>query len=86
MRKDYYQLFQPILDADSIKKISQRISHLIEAALLVAEKSKKPLLIILSEVHGSKRSFLLHVITLMIAQNLGINNLLAETINIYHKK
>ncbi|MBI2792206.1 MAG: hypothetical protein HYX61_09615 [Gammaproteobacteria bacterium] len=86
IRKDYYQLFQPPLDADTVKKISQRISNLIEAAQIEAAKRKKPLLIVLSEVHGSKGSFLLHVITLMIANGLGINHLLAETINIYHKK
>ncbi|MCS5712838.1 MAG: hypothetical protein AB7V32_02135 [Candidatus Berkiella sp.] len=86
VKKDYYQLFQPSLDADSIEKISQRISHLIEAALVEAAKQKKPLLIVLSEVHGSKGSFLLHVITLIAAHRMGINHLLAETINIYHKK
>ncbi|MBN9289465.1 MAG: hypothetical protein J0H47_16175 [Gammaproteobacteria bacterium] len=86
VKKNYYQLFKPLLDADTIKNIRWRISHLIEVGLLEAEKSKKPLLIVLSEVHGSKESFLLHVVTLMVANSLGINHLLAETINIYHKK
>ncbi|MBS0286690.1 MAG: hypothetical protein JSR17_05300 [Proteobacteria bacterium] len=86
VRNDYCQLFQPSLDVDAIKKISQRISNLIEAALIEAAKQKKPLLIVLSEVHGSKRSFFLHVITLIAAHRMGINHLLAETINIYHKK
>lgn len=85
VKKDYQQLFQPLLDIDSIKNIRQRITPLIKTAMLEAEKRNKPLLIVLSEVHGSKGSFLLHVINLMIAHDLSINHLLVETINIHHK-
>lgn len=86
IRQDYHQLFQPLLDIDSIKNIKQRISPLIKAAKLEAEKRNKPLLIVLSEVHGSKGSFLLHVIILIMVHDLGINHILVETINNHHKK
>lgn len=86
IKKDYHQLFQPALDIDTVKKIAQTILHLLEDALEVARRKSKPLLIVLSEVHGSKGSFLLHVIILSAANKLGINHLFAETINIYHKK
>ncbi len=49
-----------------------------------AVQSNKPLLILLSEVHGSKDSFLLHTLILRIAHGLGISHLLVETINVYH--
>ena len=53
-------------------------------AIKIAAKSNKSLLILLSEVHGSKDSFLLHTLILRIAHSLGINHLLVETINVYH--
>jgi len=86
VKNDYEQLFKPTLDVDSVNKITEQLSHLIEAAKDEAAIQKKRLLIVLSEVHGSKGSFLLHIIILMIAHKLGINHLLAETINIYHKQ
>ena len=59
---------------------------MIDTALVQANQKSKVLLIVLSEVHGSKGSFMLHVIITLLAHNLGFRHLLAETINIQHER
>jgi len=86
IKKDYPKLFLPSLESKTINNLYQRISQLLEKGLRDSAKDNKPLLILLSEVHGSKESFLLHIIILHIAFKIGVKNLLVETINIYHEK
>lgn len=84
IKGEYPVLFYPPLDEKSLQAIAQRMEALIFDANEAAKEQHKPLLIVLSEVHGSKGSFLLHVIVTKISHRLGIKHLLAETINIYH--
>jgi hypothetical protein len=84
IKGEYPALFYPPLDEKSLQTIAQKIEALIFDANEAAKEQHKPLLIVLSEVHGSKGSFLLHVIVTRISHRFGIKHLLAETINIYH--
>jgi hypothetical protein len=84
IKGEYPALFYPPLDEKSLRAIAHKIEALIFDANEAAKQQHKPLLIVVSEVHGSKGSFLLHVIVTKISHRFGIKNLLAETINIYH--
>lgn len=86
VKKDYAKLFLPPLEVTTLQSIYQEIKPVIEQAERQALEVNKPLLILLSEIHGSKESFLLHTIILLIASNRGIKHLSVETINIYHEK
>ncbi|HAU3487114.1 TPA: hypothetical protein F7027_08975 [Legionella pneumophila] len=86
VKKDYPKLFLPPLDLKTSNMVYQNLKQLITCNLQEAEQVNKPLLILLSEVHGAKESFLFHVMILLIANDLGINHLLVETINVYHEQ
>jgi hypothetical protein len=86
VKKDYFKLFMPELNNTTLKSLYQKIHALINQGMQKSAADKKPLLILLSEVHGSKESFLFHTIILVIAKKLGFRHLLAETINIYHQQ
>ena len=86
VKKDYLKLFLPPMDVTTLQSIYQKIKPVIEEGERQSVRVNKPLLILLSEIHGSKESFLLHTIILLIASNRGIKHLSVETINIYHEK
>jgi len=86
IKYEYPALFLPPIDQNTVNELSQKIKNMIDTALGQANQKCKPLLIVLSEVHGSKGSFILHVIITLLAHNLGFRHLLAETINIQHER
>ncbi|MFA6303230.1 MAG: hypothetical protein WC627_08885 [Legionella sp.] len=86
IKKEYPRFFLPSMDTKYLNSLYSEIKALIDAKVEVASRLNKPLLILLSEVHGSKESFFLHVIIALIAKNHGITHLLVETINIYHEQ
>jgi len=84
INKEYPHLFFPTLDLKTTLQLHEKIKRLIEAAHNRAKLENKPLLIILSEIHGSKISYLLHAIVLFVLTRFDKFALLHETINLYH--
>lgn len=81
---DYPQLFRPPIDEETMLSLARQIQALIASEWGIAQQTQKPLLIILSEVHGSHISFLLNLLVLSIARNYSIKHLFIETINVHH--
>lgn len=86
IKNDYPKLFLSPLDYETVTRIYKSISQLITHGIQQAAQVNKPLLILLSEVHGSKESFFFHTIILHCAKSIGVRHLLVETINIYHEQ
>lgn len=86
VRKDYPKLFLPPLDLKTLRNIYNHLKQLIRVHLEEATNANKPLMILMSEVHGSKESFLFNTLIVSIASTLGIRHLLVETINVYHEQ
>lgn len=85
IKNDYPSLFLPKLDKDAIKHFWSQIDSLIQAGIGEANSNNQPLLIVTSEIHGSKDSFILNLILLMIARQYGIRHSFYETINNHHE-
>ncbi len=86
IKSDYPHLFYPILNIDIAEHIYHQIKELINKGVAKTKLNGKPLLIVLAEIHNSKNSFLLQIMVLLIAKEIGIRHVLLETINLYHKK